>query len=74
MYYYYYYYYYYYWVTYFLEYGIQGVKICNEILIKLQKITEYLLCFKLMERLWYIRGREGEREAGRIVGAVDSGW
>jgi hypothetical protein len=52
----------------------RGVKICNEILIKLQKITEYLLCFKLLERLWYIRGREGEREVGRIVGAVDSGW
>ncbi len=47
------------------------MKICNEILIKLQKITEYLLCFKLMERYGTL---EGEREAGRIVGAVGSGW
>jgi hypothetical protein len=53
----------------------RGVKICNEILMKLQKITENLLCFKLMERYGTLEGgREGEREAGRIVGAVGSGW
>jgi hypothetical protein len=43
----------------------RGVKICNEILMKLQKITENLLSFKLMERYGTL---EGGRERGRQGG------